>query len=431
MLHLEIEKVVGREIIDSRGNPTVEAEVYLADGTVGRGAAPSGASTGEFEAVELRDGNKDRFGGKGVSKAVGNINTTINEALKGIDASDIYAVDGAMLAADGTKDKSNLGANAILAVSIAAVRAAATALQIPLYRLLGGVNGNRLPVPMMNILNGGAHAANTVDVQEFMIMPAGAPSFKEGLRWCTEVFHALAALLKERGLATSVGDEGGFAPDLGSDEEAIECILEAVEKAGYKPGEDFVLAMDAASSEWKSATKGEYLLPKSGRKFTSAELIEHWKQLCEKYPIYSIEDGLDEEDWEGWQQLTKELGDTVQLVGDDLFVTNTERLSKGIKLGCGNSILIKLNQIGSVSETLEAIKMAHNAGYTAVTSHRSGETEDTTIADLAVALNTCQIKTGAPSRSERVAKYNQLLRIEEQLGNAAVYPGKGAFHISR
>lgn len=431
MLHLEIEKVVGREIIDSRGNPTVEAEVYLADGTVGRGAAPSGASTGEFEALELRDGNKDRFGGKGVSKAVGNINTTINEALKGIDASDIYAVDGAMLAADGTKDKSNLGANAILAVSIAAVRAAATALQIPLYRLLGGVNGNRLPVPMMNILNGGAHAANTVDVQEFMVMPAGAPSFKEGLRWCTEVFHALAALLKERGLATSVGDEGGFAPDLGSDEEAIECILEAVEKAGYKPGEDFVLAMDAASSEWKSATKGEYLLPKSGRKFTSAELIEHWKQLCEKYPIYSIEDGLDEEDWEGWQQLTKELGDTVQLVGDDLFVTNTERLSKGIKLGCGNSILIKLNQIGSVSETLEAIKMAHNAGYTAVTSHRSGETEDTTIADLAVALNTCQIKTGAPSRSERVAKYNQLLRIEEQLGNAAVYPGKGAFHISR
>ena len=431
MLHLEIEKVVGREIIDSRGNPTVEAEVYLADGTVGRGAAPSGASTGEFEALELRDGNKDRFGGKGVSKAVGNINTTINEALKGIDASDIYAVDGAMLAADGTKDKSNLGANAILAVSIAAVRAAATALQIPLYRLLGGVNGNRLPVPMMNILNGGAHAANTVDVQEFMIMPAGAPSFKEGLRWCTEVFHALAALLKERGLATSVGDEGGFAPDLGSDEEAIECILEAVEKAGYKPGEDFVLAMDAASSEWKSATKGEYLLPKSGRKFTSAELIEHWKQLCEKYPIYSIEDGLDEEDWEGWQQLTKELGDTVQLVGDDLFVTNTERLSKGIKLGCGNSILIKLNQIGSVSETLEAIKMAHNAGYTAVSSHRSGETEDTTIADLAVALNTCQIKTGAPSRSERVAKYNQLLRIEEQLGNAAVYPGKGAFHISR
>ena len=428
---LAIEKVIGREIIDSRGNPTVEAEVYLLDGTVGRGVAPSGASTGEFEALELRDGDKSRFGGKGVTKAVENINTVINDALKGVDASDIYVVDTAMIAADGTKDKSNLGANAILAVSIASARAAANALEIPLYRFLGGVNGNRLPVPMMNILNGGAHAANTVDVQEFMIMPVGAPSFKEGLRWCTEVFHALAALLKERGLATSVGDEGGFAPDLGSDEEAIECILEAVEKAGYKPGEDFVLAMDAASSEWKSATKGEYLLPKSGRKFTSAELIEHWKQLCEKYPIYSIEDGLDEEDWEGWQQLTKELGDTVQLVGDDLFVTNTERLSKGIKRGCGNSILIKLNQIGSVSETLEAIKMAHNAGYTAVTSHRSGETEDTTIADLAVALNTCQIKTGAPSRSERVAKYNQLLRIEEELGTAAVYPGARAFNVTQ
>ena len=431
MKHLSIEKVIGREIIDSRGNPTVEAEVYLADGTIGRGAAPSGASTGEFEALELRDGDKERFGGKGVSKAVNNINTVINDVLKGVDASDIYAVDAAMLKADGTKDKSNLGANAILAVSIASCRAAATALEIPLYRFLGGVNGNRLPVPMMNILNGGAHAANTVDVQEFMIMPAGAESFREGLRWCTEVFHALAALLKSRGLATSVGDEGGFAPDLGSDEEAIECILEAIRKAGYEPGKDFVLAMDAASSEWKGEKKGEYILPKCGRKYTSAELVEHWKRLCEKYPIYSIEDGLDEEDWEGWQVLTRELGGKVQLVGDDLFVTNTERLSKGISLGCGNSILIKLNQIGSVSETLKAIKMAHNAGYTAVTSHRSGETEDTTIADLAVALNTCQIKTGAPSRSERVAKYNQLLRIEEELGASAVYPGKKAFHISR
>ena len=431
MKHLSIEKVIGREIIDSRGNPTVEVEVYLADGTIGRGAAPSGASTGEFEALELRDGDKERFGGKGVSKAVNNINTVINDVLKGVDASDIYAVDAAMLKADGTKDKSNLGANAILAVSIASCRAAATALEIPLYRFLGGVNGNRLPVPMMNILNGGAHAANTVDVQEFMIMPAGAESFREGLRWCTEVFHALAALLKSRGLATSVGDEGGFAPDLGSDEEAIECILEAIRKAGYEPGKDFVLAMDAASSEWKGEKKGEYILPKCGRKYTSAELVEHWKKLCEKYPIYSIEDGLDEEDWEGWQVLTRELGGKVQLVGDDLFVTNTERLSKGISLGCGNSILIKLNQIGSVSETLEAIKMAHNAGYTAVTSHRSGETEDTTIADLAVALNTCQIKTGAPSRSERVAKYNQLLRIEEELGASAVYPGKKAFHISR
>ena len=431
MSYLEIEKVIGREIIDSRGNPTVEAEVWLADGTVGRGAAPSGASTGEFEALELRDGDKGRFGGKGVSKAVENINTVINAALVGLDAADTYAVDAAMLQADGTKDKSNLGANAILAVSIAAARAAAASLDLPLYRFLGGVSGNKLPVPMMNILNGGAHAANTVDVQEFMIMPAGAPSFKEGLRWCTEVFHALQALLKSKGLATSVGDEGGFAPDLASDEEAIQYILEAIEKAGYQPGRDFVLAMDAASSEWKGSKKGEYRLPKCGKVFTSEELVAHWKQLVEKYPIYSIEDGLDEEDWEGWQQMTKELGGKVQLVGDDLFVTNTERLAKGIGLGCGNSILIKLNQIGSVSETLEAIKMAHKAGYTAIASHRSGETEDTTIADLAVALNTCQIKTGAPSRSERVAKYNQLLRIEEDLGAAAQYPGFGAFNIKK
>ena len=426
---LAIEKVIGREIIDSRGNPTVEAEVYLLDGTVGRGAAPSGASTGEFEALELRDGDKSRFGGKGVTKAVENINTVINDALKGVDASDIYAVDAAMIAADGTKDKSNLGANAILAVSIASACAAANALAIPLYRFLGGVNGNRLPVPMMNILNGGAHAANTVDVQEFMIMPVGAPSFKEALRWCAEVFHALAALLKSKGLATSVGDEGGFAPDLASDEEAIQYILDAVKDAGYEPGKDFMIAMDAASSEWKGEKKGEYVLPKAGTKFTSEELIEHWKKLVDRYPIISIEDALDEEDWEGWQKLTAELGDKVQLVGDDLFVTNTERLSKGIELGCGNSILIKLNQIGSVSETLEAIKMAHKAGYTAISSHRSGETEDTTIADLAVALNTCQIKTGAPSRSERVAKYNQLLRIEEELGASAVYPGKAAFNV--
>ena len=428
---LAIEKVIGREIIDSRGNPTVEAEVYLLDGTVGRGAAPSGASTGEFEALELRDGDKSRFGGKGVTKAVENINTVINDALKGVDASDIYAVDTAMIAADGTKDKSNLGANAILAVSIASARAAANALEIPLYRFLGGVNGNRLPVPMMNILNGGAHAANTVDVQEFMIMPVGAPSFKEALRWCAEVFHALAALLKSKGLATSVGDEGGFAPDLASDEEAIQYILDAVKDAGYEPGKDFMIAMDAASSEWKGEKKGEYVLPKAGTKFTSEELIEHWKKLVDKYPIISIEDALDEEDWEGWKKLTAELGDKVQLVGDDLFVTNTERLSKGIELGCGNSILIKLNQIGSVSETLEAIKMAHKAGYTAISSHRSGETEDTTIADLAVALNTCQIKTGAPSRSERVAKYNQLLRIEEELGTSAVYPGKAAFNVKK
>ena len=431
MAYLEIEKVIGREILDSRGNPTVEAEVTLIDGTVARGTAPSGASTGEFEALELRDGDKSRYLGKGVSKAVENINTVINDTISGMDASDIYAVDKAMIEADGTKDKSNLGANAILAVSIVTARAAAAALDIPLYRFLGGISGNRLPVPMMNILNGGAHAANTVDVQEFMIMPVGAPSFKECLRWCAEVFHALAALLKSKGLATSVGDEGGFAPDLASDEEAIQYILEAVKNAGYEPGKDFMIAMDAASSEWKGSKKGEYVLPKAGTKFTSAELIEHWKQLVEKYPIISIEDALDEEDWEGWQQLTKELGDRVQLVGDDLFVTNTERLAKGIELGCGNSILIKLNQIGSVSETLEAIKMAHKAGYTAISSHRSGETADTTIADLAVALNTCQIKTGAPSRSERVAKYNQLLRIEEELGESAVYPQMNAFNVKK
>ena len=430
-MDLTIERVIGREIIDSRGNPTVEAEVHLADKTVARGAAPSGASTGEFEALELRDNDEGRFGGKGVGQAVKNINTVIDQTLRGMDASDIYAVDQAMMRADGTKDKSKLGANAILAVSIACARAAAQALHLPLYRYLGGISGNRLPVPMMNILNGGAHAANTVDVQEFMIMPVGAVNFAEGLRWCTEVFHALAGLLRSRGLTTSVGDEGGFAPDLDSDEDAIRCILEAIEKAGYRPGVDFVLAMDAASSEWKSGDKGEYLLPKSQQRFTSAELVAHWQALCEKYPIYSIEDGLDEEDWEGWQMMTAALGDRVQLVGDDLFVTNTQRLKKGIELGCGNSILIKLNQIGSVSETLEAIKMAHEAGYTAIASHRLGETEDTTIADLAVALGTGQIKTGAPSRSERVAKYNQLLRIEEQLGESAVYPGFGAFHISR
>ncbi len=431
MNELKIAKVTGREILDSRGNPTVEAEVMLVGGIIGRGTAPSGASTGEFEALELRDGDKKRYLGKGVTKAVENINTVINEVLAGIEATDIYAVDKAMIEADGTKDKSKLGANAILAVSIAASRAAATALNIPLYRFLGGISGNRLPVPMMNILNGGAHAANTVDVQEFMIMPVGADSFKEALRQCAEVFHSLAALLKSNGLATSVGDEGGFAPDLASDEEAIQYILEAVKNAGYEPGCDFMIAIDAASSEWKSGTKGEYVLPKAGTKYTSAELVQHWKELCEKYPIISIEDGLDEEDWEGWKLLTKELGDKVQLVGDDLFVTNTERLSKGIALGCGNSILIKLNQIGSVSETLEAIKMAHKAGYTAISSHRSGETEDTTIADLAVALNTCQIKTGAPSRSERVAKYNQLLRIEEELSCAAVYPKMAAFNVKR
>ncbi|MBS6516970.1 MAG: phosphopyruvate hydratase [Clostridium sp.] len=427
MKHLKIEQVIGREIIDSRGNPTVEAEVILAGGISARGAAPSGASTGEFEALELRDQDKSRFGGKGVLKAVDAVNTVIGQTICGMDASDIYAVDRAMIQADGTEDKSRLGANAILAVSIACARAAAAALGIPLYRFLGGVNGNRVPVPMMNILNGGAHAANTVDVQEFMIMPVGAKNFREGLRWCTEVFHTLQALLKEKGLAVSVGDEGGFAPDLSGDEEAVQFILEAVRRSGYEPGTDFVLAIDAASSEWKSGKKGEYVLPKSGRHFTSEELVEHWEELAEKYPIYSIEDGLDEEDWDGWQMMTRRLGDRIQLVGDDLFVTNTVRLQKGISLGCGNSILIKLNQIGTVSETMEAVKMAHKAGYTAIVSHRSGETEDTTIADLAVALNACQIKTGAPSRSERTAKYNQLLRIEEELAWAAVYPGFKAF----
>ena len=433
MNFLEIEKVIGREILDSRGNPTVEAEVTLVDGTVGRGTAPSGASTGEFEALELRDGDKGRYLGKGVEKAVSNINTVINDVLTGMDASDIYAIDKAMIDADGTKDKSKLGANAILAVSIATARAAATALDIPLYRFLGGISGNRLPVPIMNILNGGAHADSAVDTQEFMIMPVGAPSFKEALRWCAEVFHKLKSLIKDMGDVTAVGDEGGFAPNkLTSDEEAIEKILEAVKAAGFEPGEDFMIAMDAASSEWKSEKGvGYYKQPKSGKEFTSDELIAHWESLIDKYPIISIEDGLDEEDWEGWKKMTEKIGHKVQLVGDDLFVTNTERLSKGIKMGAGNSILIKLNQIGSVSETLEAIKMAHNAGYTAISSHRSGETADTTIADLAVALNTCQIKTGAPSRSERVAKYNQLLRIEEELGASAVYPGMDAFHVGK
>lgn len=428
---LKIVKVIGREILDSRGNPTVEAEIHLVDGTIARGAAPSGASTGVFEALELRDGEKERYLGKGVLQAVKNINETIADTICGMDASDIYAIDQAMIRVDGTHGKTRLGANAILATSIACCRAAATSLGMPLYRFLGGVNGNRLPVPMMNILNGGCHALSSgLDVQEFMIMPVGAKSFKEGLRWCAEVFHALAGILKERGLATSVGDEGGFAPALTSDEQAIETILEAIKKAGYQPVFDFKIAMDAAASEWKSEKgKGFYRLPKAGKEYTSDELIEHWAQLCSRYPIISIEDGLDEEDWEGWQKLTSRLGKKVQLVGDDLFVTNTERLEKGIQLGAANAILIKLNQIGSVSETLEAIKMAHKAGYAAISSHRSGETADTTIADLAVALNTCQIKTGAPSRSERVEKYNQLLRIEEELDGHSVYPGNKAFSV--
>lgn len=458
MKNLEIEKVIGREIMDSRGNPTVEAEVILRDGTIGRGVAPSGASTGEFEALELRDQDESRFYGKGVLKAVGNINTFINDTLKGVNAADIYAVDKAMFLADGTKDKLKLGANAILAVSIAAANAAAKSLNLPLYRFLGGVSGNRLPVPMMNILNGGAHAKNTVDFQEFMIMPVGACCFKEALRMGTEVYHSLKKILDQDGKSIAVGDEGGFAPDLKDAFEVFDYLVKAVKEAGYECGKDIVFAMDAAASELYERNSGLYYFPGETRILqknqgaaqtecgcgcqadtpdteavtvmrTTQEMIALYQKLCEKYPIYSIEDGLDEEDWEGWNLMTKQLGEKVQLVGDDLFVTNTQRLQKGIENHSANSILIKLNQIGSVSETLEAIKLAHSAGYTAIASHRSGETEDTTIADLAVALNTCQIKTGAPCRSERVAKYNQLLRIEEELGESAVYPGRRAFRL--
>ena len=432
MMYLEIEKVIGRQIIDSRGNPTVEAEVTLADGTVGRGAAPSGVSTGVFEALELRDGDKAKFGGKGVTKAVANVNELIAPALIGMDASDIYAVDQRMLKLDGTKDKSNLGANAILAVSLATANAAAKALEIPLYRFIGGVSATTLPVPMLNLENAGAHSSAPVDIQEFLVMPVGAENFSEALRWGTEVFHSLQKLIKDEGMSTAVGDEGGFAPEFKSQEDALDHLVKAIQNAGFEPGKDFVIAIDAASSEWKSDKGiGFYHQPKSGKDFTSDELIEYWEQLIAKYPIYSIEDGLDEEDWEGWKKMTERIGHKVQLVGDDLFVTNTERLKKGIEMGVANSILIKLNQIGSVSETLETIKMAQKAGYTAIVSHRSGETEDVTIADLAVALNAGQIKTGAPSRSERVAKYNQLLRIEENLGDSASYLGKKAFNFER
>lgn len=424
-----IQQVFGREILDSRGNPTVEAEVCLADGVTGRASVPSGASTGMFEALELRDGDKKRYDGKGVLQAVANVHETLNSVLAGKDASDIWAVDRAMRAADGTAEKSNLGANAILAVSLAAAKAAAAAKGLPLYRFLGGVTGVRMPVPMMNILNGGAHASNNIDVQEFMIMPAGAQSFREGLQWSAEVYHALSGLLKAEGHAISVGDEGGFAPDLHSAEEAIQYILRAIEAAGYVPGTDFVLAIDAAASEWKGDTKGKYHLPKAGKNFSTEELISYWENLVDKYPIVSLEDPLDEDDWEGWQKITAKLGSKVQLVGDDLFVTNTDRLQKGIQLHCANAILIKLNQIGSLTETIAAVKMAHRAGYAAIVSHRSGETEDTTIADLAVALDTGEIKTGAPNRTERVAKYNQLLRIQEELGDAAGYAGYEVFPV--
>lgn len=426
-----IKKVVGREILDSRGNPTVEAEVTLESGVVGRAASPSGASTGAFEAIELRDGDKNRFGGKGVLNAVNNISTTINEILVGNDASNNHHIDKLMLNADGTDNKSKLGANAILAVSLATAKAVALCYGMPLYRYLGGSAARELPVPMMNILNGGAHASNTVDVQEFMIMPIGASSFSEGLRWCAEVYHTLQALLKSRNLSTAVGDEGGFAPNLNSDEDAVKVIIDAVKKAGFKNGSDFVIALDAAASEWKSDKKGVYRMPKSNVTFTSDQLIDHWRTLTDKYPIYSLEDGLDEEDWDGWQKLTDALGSRVQLVGDDLFVTNVKRLQKGIDRKCGNSVLIKLNQIGTLSETLETIDLAHKNGFTCIISHRSGETEDTAIADLAVATNCGQIKTGAPCRSERVAKYNRLLRIQDDLCASAMYKGGKTFKIHR
>jgi enolase len=430
----EIVKVYGRQIIDSRGNPTVEAEVTLADGTIGRASSPSGASTGSREAIELRDGDKSKFGGKGVSKAVANINGEIQKAILGLDAKNTALVDNTMIKLDGTFNKSRLGANAILAVSLAAAHAAAESLGEPLYRFIGGTSANTLPVPMMNIMNGGAHAFDNIDSQEFLIMPVGAPSWSEALRWSTEVFHALQSILKGKKLSTGAGDEGGFAPNTatGADEEVLDLIIEGIKKAGYVPGKDFFLAMDAAASEWLVEGKpGHYHQPKSGKDYTTDELIAHWKKLVETYPIISIEDGLGESDWDGWVKLTKELGHKVQLIGDDLFVTNTQYIQKGIDLGATNSVLIKLNQIGTLTETINAIKMAKNAGYTAVVSHRSGETEDTSIADLVVALNAGQIKTGAPNRTERVAKYNQLLRIEEDLGANAVYPGIKAFRFNK
>ena len=426
-----INKVIGRQILDSRGNPTVEAEIVLENGVIGRAASPSGASTGKYEAIELRDGDKKRYCGKSVTKAVDNINTVINDALTGFDASDQCGVDRLMLSLDGTDNKSNLGANAILAVSLAAAKAAANTFCMPLYRYLGGCAARELPVPMMNILNGGAHASNTVDVQEFMIMPTGASSFSEGLRWCAEVYQTLKALLKERNLSTAVGDEGGFAPNLNSDEEAVKLIIDSIKKAGFKVGADFVIALDAAASEWKGDKKGVYRMPKSNAVLTSDDLIDHWQMLTEKYPIYSLEDGLDEEDWDGWQKLTEVLGKSVQLVGDDLFVTNVKRLQNGINKKCGNSILIKLNQIGTLSETLNTVSLAQQNGFACIISHRSGETEDTTIADLAVAVNCGQIKTGAPCRSERVAKYNRLLRIEQQLSESSRYSGIKTFKVKR
>ncbi len=429
---IEIQDVCARQILDSRGNPTLEVEVVVDGGYEGRAAVPSGASTGSFEAVELRDGKKNYYMGKSVETAVNNVNTEIAELVIGMNALDQVAIDNAMIKLDGTPNKGRLGANAILGVSLAVAKAAANAVGLPLYNYIGGCNADTLPVPMMNILNGGKHADNSVNVQEFMIMPVGAKSFKECLRMCAEVFHNLKAVLKAKGYATSVGDEGGFAPNLKSDEEALQSIVEAIEKAGYKPGKDFCIAIDAAATEMydeakKIGEEGKYFFWKTGEKFTCDEMIAYWDKMADKYPIISLEDGLAEEDWEGWKKMTEHLGKKIQLVGDDLFVTNTDRLKKGIELKVTNSILIKLNQIGTLTETLEAIQMANRAGYTAVVSHRSGETEDTTIADLSVALNAGQIKTGAPSRTDRVAKYNQLLRIEEELEDSAKYLGKETF----
>lgn len=415
MIRITITGVLAREIIDSRGNPTVEAEIYLSDGSMGRAAVPSGASTGRYEVLELRDMNPDRYMGLGVRKAVDNINMIIRSVITGMDIMNLKAIDDAMIAADATKDKRNLGANAILAVSMACADAASKSLEIPLFRFLGGMRACDMPVPMMNILNGGVHAANNMDIQEFMIMPVGADCYSEGLRWGCEVYHSLSSILKSRNLSVSVGDEGGFAPDLESDEAALDLLTEAVKKAGYRPGYDFKFAIDAAAGEWKSGRTGTYRMPKSGREYTAAELIEYWTAICDKYPMYSVEDPLDEEDWEGWHDITQRLGDRIKIVGDDFFVTNTGRLADGIKQGCANAILIKLNQIGTVSETLDAVKLAGDNGYKTIISHRSGETEDTFIAHLAVAVNSGLIKTGAPARSERVAKYNELLRIEDNL----------------
>ena len=425
---IEIVDVLGREILDSRGNPTVEVEVYLEDGTMGRAAVPSGASTGIYEACELRDGDKSRYLGKGVTKAVENVNTEIAECLIGMNVLDQTAIDKAMIELDGTPNKTRLGANAILGASLACAKAAAESLGLPLYSYIGGVNAKTLPVPMMNILNGGAHATNNVEIQEFMVMPVSAPTFREALRRCAEVFHTLKKTLKENGTpAAGVGDEGGYAPNLAADEDALKVIVKAIEEAGYKPGEDFMIAIDAASSEWWEEEQQCYVQPKTGTKMSRQELVDMWKRFVETYPIISLEDGMAETDWEGWKMLTDAIGDKVQLVGDDLFVTNVTRLATGIEKKVANSILIKVNQIGTLTETLDAIQMANRAGYTAIVSHRSGETEDTTLADIAVAVNAGQIKTGAPSRTDRVAKYNQLLRIEEELDNDAKYPGMAAF----